>query len=193
MADDKTHNDQAGSQDVEMQDGATDGKKPYKMRKSKKTVERTVDEMKITELKNALRMLNLATSGNKTELQLRLRNARARQRITDKDRRAESDEESTSDEEITDEEALDDEATNDEETRNKQVQGTLGTLATNRMRRSDRGELSATEVRSQRTKQERTQPSDRVSHDDEQMLPLDEDGEHETGRFPHTAASRSRM
>lgn len=177
MAESKTRDDQTGSRDVEAQDSATvEQKKPYKTRRSKKNVAQTVDEMRITELKDVLRTMKLSTTGNKTQLQLRLRNARARECITDVEtnRRAERDEESTSDEEVTDdEEESNDEVTSDEENRDEQRQDALGKMASIRTWQNGCDEPNATAVRSQRMKRERTQLSARARHDDDTDAPVE--------------------
>lgn len=59
--------------------GVDTRKKKGAQQKKKGCHVQSVDEMRITELKNALRRLNLSTTGNKAELQMRLRGARARQ------------------------------------------------------------------------------------------------------------------
>jgi len=65
---------------------------------------RDIDEMKLIELKDALRGLNIATIGNKNELKMRLRNVLVQKRQVDiaSDKDARTDDEKAKDEEITD-------------------------------------------------------------------------------------------
>lgn len=122
MAESKTRDDQTDSQNGEAHStAANEQKKWHRMRKSKKIAEKSIDEMKISGLKDALGRMNLSTTGNKAQLQIRLQNARVRRRVSEIETNHESDrdEENADDEEATratdDEGMTDNEATSNEE------------------------------------------------------------------------------
>lgn len=150
---------------------ATRGKKEAQQKK-KKHLGRPVDEMKITELKDALRKLNLSTTGNKAELQMRLRGARARRPPPQEEEDDKVSDDATENGSVasdsmteSDDESSDEEATSNKEDRRKKQKDRERT-AIGVSKRSSVGN-GVIEKQRRRTIKEKVSRSDRKETDDE--------------------------
>lgn len=169
--------------------GGTDGpagvdtrKKREAQQKKKGCHAQSVDEMRITELKNALRRLNLSTTGNKAELQMRLRGARARQQ-----RQSEAEDDEVSDDAVENESVASDsmtesndvssykEAASNEEDRRKGRKDRERTTIDVARRNGKGAGKGGTEKPRRRTKKERASRSDQTETDDGSGSESDDD------------------
>lgn len=172
----------AGARGTDGPAGVDTRKKKEVQQKKKGCHVQSVDEMRITELKNALRRLNLSTTGNKAELQMRLRGARARQQ-----RQSEAEDDEVSDDAVENESVASDsmtesddvssykEAASNEEDRRKRRKDRERTTI-NVARRSGKGaDKGGIEKPRGRTKKERASHSDQTETDDGSGSESDDD------------------
>lgn len=155
---------------------------------TRKPTGRDIDDMKIIDLKSALRQLKLSTTGSKSELKVRLREARGRKRsiamAADCDDGAATacEDDATNNEETTDESASDDDSDDQTETEQNDEK--------NRKKRDEKKNVRRSEVMQPRR---RTRARDRTvrgecSDDDESSNNNDTDYEEEDRRRNRRAA-----
>lgn len=99
--------------------GAAAREKGEARQKKKGRPVQCVDEMKVTEFKDALRKLDLSTTGNKAELQTRLLKARAKQQRQEAKDDEISDDAAENESVASDSATESDDASSDEETNDK--------------------------------------------------------------------------
>lgn len=118
-----------------------------KSHKTKKRDEQSIDEMKITDLKTALKRLNLSTTGGKIELKKRLQDAREKQQSLQEvqsDNVDDEDDDTASEESSTNDGALDDENMSDGEgSKKRKEQDDRELKLIDRMSRCDESEGAA--------------------------------------------------
>lgn len=148
--------------------GVVTREKKEAQQKKKRCLVRSVDEMKITELKDALSKLNLSTTGNKAVLQMRLRGARARRQASQEAEDEEGSDDAAGNESVASDSMTEsDEASSDEEATSKKEDRRRKRKDRDRTVKRNGASKVASEKQRRRMKKEKKSRSDQNETDDE--------------------------